>query len=813
MNDHLTDQVAAWSAEFQQARPCVPAGLALGLWHEWCTTRPGQRFLESEEQDVALILHARAHGAVVPEPGDNCYEGELLQDRALALQPLVPPPLSWGPRGNLSPERCVAVDSPVMDVCVFREGGQPVLVLVFGEGLPEIRAQVLPLVFMASLRIGTLPTDHVNVGSMRVEVPIAGWSVGLDLPVNVLGPYKDHVPAGDAAATIREALGELVRDLQNLERRTGLVRMHSADYAAYQRLDERFRGLVANTVPGEPVIWAPGYQSGRGNGAVNEATGLLLPYLRLPRGGHVQLEFHGDLLISEAYRQLEEAFRNATLEHVRADAEARLDYHEREVERLQIEHDEYQQTQAEDRLDKYGPTVSLTHRYDPDADTVIRLAFPLKEGTEKFYLEIVPSQIDNHRGWAQRLRRILASIYEAVSGDTAPVTRLAASRFIDAALRGRHPDESQSLKLAFTRWCDQVQPMLCWEWRQHLIGRNLNAEEIFTRHTIFQAGIIADGNAPRRVFSAPLSLFDQLHSAVLFDQQRGVVVIQDPTDYARQVTEPEEPMGLEPLRELADRQGTTGNDFDEALLAALRKAPGPVAEQLLNALGATPRVEDQPALDEAVAVFEGRLGAALEAVALQRKMRYAMTAMGVGAIQTTRAHLSFAENSYGEGAARAKLLLAIAEYLASGGDPDRAAAAFTGTGPAPGRLCIGAIEDARARDRDYTEQWLELFGKTRRLGQAIAALLRGLPDAEPDPDLQAPLRARTAAEAARLARDLDEAAALLADDGEPGVTALAKLGQPLEGTFLAECAGGARPGAIDLAEILTGQERPRLEGG
>jgi len=114
MPDHLRGRLAELAAAFQQARPCVPASLALELWDAWRTTRPGQRFLQSEEQDVALLLHARAHGALVPEPGAKGYEGGLLRDRAGSFGPLVPPALPWGARANLAPEGGAALDAPVI---------------------------------------------------------------------------------------------------------------------------------------------------------------------------------------------------------------------------------------------------------------------------------------------------------------------------------------------------------------------------------------------------------------------------------------------------------------------------------------------------------------------------------------------------------------------------------------------------------------------------------------------------------------------------------------------------------------------------
>ncbi len=504
MPDPLPDDVLLLAADFQNARPRVPADLALELWREWRLRRPGQRFLETEEQNVALLLHARAHGAWVPERGEASYEGELLARHSESFRRFETSPLPWGPAANLDPVAGAALDSPVLDVWVFRSQELPTLLLITGTGLPEIRARVLPAVFMASLRIGTTTTDLVNVGALRVEYPVAGRRAE-DLPLSVLDPFRDFVPTAQEALEGREPLHALINELQDLAHRTGLVRMHSADFDAQQELAARLKVLATDAGYGDPAIWAPGALVVQGRDAPAAGPMVVLePYRHIGSGQQIRLPFHGDLLASPAYRKLAQAFEHATLDSVLADVTARWEYHDQEVTRLTAEEAEYLNTPEADRLEKYGPTVLLTYEYDPETDLLIRLAYPKEVDTHTFYTRDVPSQITSHMRWRLQMEGIERSIKAAALNETAPVKRLAASRFLDAAIRRRHPDESATIRMAFSAWCEQVQPMLWFEWRRHLERLGVEPEQVFTRHTVVRTLLERQPDQSLRLMMAPL---------------------------------------------------------------------------------------------------------------------------------------------------------------------------------------------------------------------------------------------------------------------------------------------------------------------
>ena len=859
MANPIPPELAALAATFQKIRPCVPANLALELWYAWQQLQPNSRFLTTEEDDLALILHAQAHGARVPSVGADTYEGRLLGRFRKSYLPLVPPPLPWGPRANLAANVGVALDSPVMDVWVFRDNQTlPTLLLIIGEGRPEIREQVLPAVFMATIQIGTMDTDHVNIGALRVEFPVQGRPRAWDLPVTVLDPFRTHVPMGTAEQTGREPLHDLVKDLQDLERRTGLVRVHFTSYDEYSGLFQRFQELAHDVVPdGSAVIWAPAAQAA--GGEVKPGVDLL-PYFRIPSGTRLRLAFSGDLLASPAYEELERTFRLATMERVKADIQIRLDYHTREERRLTRELSEYEATDPAERLAKYGPTVTIHFRYDDELGVAIRFSQPKEVPTAEFYSEEVPGQIESHRSWMARLERQAKSIENADASPTSPVRRLAISRFLDAAMRNRRPDESEPLAAAFAAWYAQVQPMLCLEWRHFLERQSIEPAHVLTGHTIFHTWVDQPKSGQWQLLSAPSSVVDREHSAVLFDPDHSVLQVVDPTDGATITTggESDAEAKLAALRQLADEPATTQDAFDAALLEALQQAPEQVTRWLLGALttGAVADIDSSTkaddlvkttatAEDEPAAAFENDLYPAVEAASLNRKMRQAITAHQVDAIQSARAYLGFLDGQSGERGARVKLLLAAIEYVITGRDIKDAPGILISLLPEadiesqqllptsrPGVAeldhCAAALREAHRRDAAYTRQWLTRL-TISGLVRGIGLLIRDLPefvDSDAGSEqkasqrtggsnarLRAILNTRIAAETARIARELEQATTKLAHDGEPIPTTLAKIGLQLEDTFLAEFAGGPRTSASDLLEALIGQEQQKLDEG
>src|SRR4029079_19290179 len=116
---------------------------------------------------------------------------------------------------------------PILDVWIYRDGTLPSGVLIVGDGLPEIRAKVLPAAFLASLSMGTLDSDMLNTGVIRVELPLTGRPV-LKIPVSLIGAHTGFLPA-EVPETARDALQRFVRELRDLAAATGLIRLHEAD--------------------------------------------------------------------------------------------------------------------------------------------------------------------------------------------------------------------------------------------------------------------------------------------------------------------------------------------------------------------------------------------------------------------------------------------------------------------------------------------------------------------------------------------------------------------------------------------------------
>src|SRR5207244_3548401 len=89
---------------FQERRPDVSADLAKGLWRYWRVHCPNRPLFEETEDNIALLLHARAYGEAIPEAHDDGFFGKLLSDHSQLFSPIMPPRLNWDPRAILAEE-------------------------------------------------------------------------------------------------------------------------------------------------------------------------------------------------------------------------------------------------------------------------------------------------------------------------------------------------------------------------------------------------------------------------------------------------------------------------------------------------------------------------------------------------------------------------------------------------------------------------------------------------------------------------------------------------------------------------------------
>ena len=285
--------------------------LVARLWGNWRTAGLGESYFDDPEQDMALALHARAHGLA----GSDDWErvSGLLSAHHEWYDPSVPPPLSLGPRANLSPELGSALDSQVMDAWIMRAGSAPVKVLIIGSGVPQISEAVSADAFMLSLRSGTSASDLITAGVIRVDLGSAQDPV--PLPVNPLGSDPSYQPA---VVTAGEAMDDFVTSLIDLATRTGLIRVHEVDDADQRDLLRHLRGLAERDEDTPAGVWALASER-----AAAPRVAALFPYLRIPGGNALSLRLSRDLLANPAYKNLAEVYLGGMLGRIIGDTEGR----------------------------------------------------------------------------------------------------------------------------------------------------------------------------------------------------------------------------------------------------------------------------------------------------------------------------------------------------------------------------------------------------------------------------------------------------------------------------------------------------------
>jgi len=379
--------------------------------------------------------------------------------------------------------------------------------------------------------------------------------------------------------------------------------------------------------------------------------------------------------------------------------------------------------------------------------------------------------------------------------------------------------------------------MLWFEWRCFLRKHGIDSANVLTPHMFFHTWLTPaeDGQTIAQVVIAPFALVDQDRSAVLFDPRLRVIVVRDATDYAKPVTTtPETPDQLlerllnegqvwDHLLMLATQPGTTEEVFTSELRKALRGSPAPIMRRILIALlESRSRVDEELANqendDEAdmssdYAELEENLISAEQVVAVAREMRRAIRASNFGSFQTARQSLTVIEDQRGW-IIRVRLLRAIVECRAQGLSFEKELPAMFHQHRrlVPNEIRV-PFQQARDVDAEYVKAWinhLEDRGPTEALGK----LLHGLPQAREHctADQFAALVAQGAVESARLARELEQAAATLAEERETVDTALAKLGLGLERAILSDVAGTLHEDLTYLVEVLIGKELPGYKG-
>jgi hypothetical protein len=796
----------------------IPVGrlLTTKLWRYWFLAHKEEPLMTDPKYNIALMLNAQAFGEFVPPSGSGEFFGRYRQEYAEFEKELGPPALTWGPRACMNAVSGPTLDSAVAHVCIFRVNGQIQEILIVGQSPFEIQQETFQAVFSCALRVQAGDLDMVNVDTCRILTPNSDQKL-FELPgIITLGTASMLTPSNDQTAT--GALSELVQRLRLLQEQTELVAVHNFDAPVKRGFDSSLRNYARRAFrDGNATIVAKDPEKSP------EMVGwvTLVPYYQIARRPlPLRVVIHPDVLELPSFKELLEVFTCHTIERICADAKVRQETYEEHARQLKKEQSRWRNADESMRKKLWGEFVLLTEIFNLETGTTIRLAQPTQRPTA-VYMEVnVPSLIAQYETWAERMRKIVRDIRETAERPDTPIRRLAASRFLDAALRNRgHLLGDATIRRYFNRWCAQVAPFLRFQWRTGLEAKGINPDTVFTRHTVFHTRFQVDnqGNVIGLVMQ-PLTMVSPAHSMLIFDPKQSILIARDPSDYAqafedRSTTNPNELW--QGLRRAVTTPGTNQMDFTAKLRSALSEAPFELLPKVVERLmpPETTSVGNQWNESRLISV-QTDLANRIHLIAFPSKV---VTLLGQRALHSAR---KLIQETQVPQDLKVRLILwqVLVECIAHGHSPVVFIPPLIQSDWQPPVWSTAEegtdqvkhlLRKAQRHDAAFVREWINLLECSEDLQQAIGFLRQDWMRLEQylsTPQRQAVNKAQSVTESVSLARALEAAAQTIDLEGESTATLLAKIGQPLEDMLLTEIGATPSSDIIALLETLVGEQ-------
>ena len=813
------EEVEEKKQEFISTRPKVTEKLVKILWSIWRLRDIDDSFFGDKINDLALVLHAQAYGEQIPKRGSDNYIGRLLKEKSKEFSPISFPVLTLGPRATLSGEVVTSFDSHILHAWIFKEGKMARRVLIIGKGIPEIYLKVYTLSVHAAIRIFGGAKDMMGIGALSIELP--GYArVPLDIPFNVFGD-KSIPLEGDAAQTAEQVMGEFVGNLRKIAQETGMLQIHEVERQEAENLFLQLYAYAERDLQEEVIIWAPGAKKEQREQALSTVS--MEPYWYLgEKRKPLNLEFSSELLSTRSCMQLIESFWMASVYKWLMDVQIRKEFYDKEKKTLEeslkrwneLENDEDQ------RLAIWGPTQEINSEFDFGTGIVIPLLETEFITTEEYFLQNVPKLIKSYDTWKKRMEQIEESIHSAYERKDAPMMRFAVSRYIDAVLRQRKPEKGDLVEAAFERWRKEIEPVLCFEWKQKIKELGVDSQRIFTSHTIFQTFFTMNDG----FILQPYSIFDSRHSIAVFDEENTVSIVIDPSDYPewksipeQQSAEKEEDLSFQiaMLDNLAEDPETDFAQFYNSLEKIFQENPKEVTQHILKRLTESIYENSHSARATETERIDQLLASSMKANLLRRSFHMARVAAVSGALVTARQHLEAINLSTLETKmiARLHLLQVFVEWSCSDsleeGDEEFATYVkrlfHSGTFDHSNKAQV-SLEKAINAHSEYVENWIKKLDDWKTEA-AIGDLFRTLPKIADNCSIQAQatLVAMQAAEVMYLARKIKGAYLKVPEVREALTNVLVRTGLELESALLPEYASTSGRLIQEMFALLTGQ--------
>lgn len=804
------------------------------LWRHWAMMHRDKLPFSSPEYNVAFLLYARVFGLAVK---DNSVQISYLAKHAALYAPLVPASAGYGARAALSKNVLAMLDSPVMHAWLFKDEDVPQRIIIIGKGLAKYREQVFSDALVTAMRVQASDLDVINDGLISIERKV-GQEQALDIRLSVMGA---DAPLADAE-TAEAAMSELFSQLRRLGQNTGFIEVHEANLSEIKSLQSTLGKLAKEASDSsEPILWAPDPATVD----LEEEMVTIQPILTLaqekqrsgPKGTMppMKLSLSPELLGTGIWKKLHKAYEEQIISSIHLDAKIRLDFYQQKAKGLRGDKDQWDKADEQQRLERWGTTVTLNQRFDNEIGLTIWLHPPEEISTKQYYEESVPGLIISYENWAAKMRGILKSMETAAKRPDDPFFRLITTRLFDAALRGGELEQMPRIQKLYREWAGPMADLLHFEWRKRLRSLRVNPEDLFTAHTTFNLRLmvqaVPQGKAITGLEMIPYTLLDKKRSVALFDRKRGFLIVNDPSDF------PQLP-DLQPAGDLRQELlqqsvGFSEDEIAEHLREIIIKTPQQACQQIIDLL--KPQISDETLLEDSDQVRKAYQQGSRK-IRFTRLVNVADNAMLVRALLTVRKNLEEARQSIpdllkiwsearasdsadhamqpvpipeiGELKCRLYLMESIAECLAIERPiKEELLAAYRSSRTGSKHEIRNALAAADNAHPVYTSKWIERLSNWDA-AIAYGELIRGLPTEQELTSLEeyTAMRAFDIVELMHIAKALRVAITTLSHVQERRDAALVKLGPALEMALLSQAATVVNSDLTSLLQILTGRQ-------
>lgn len=791
--------------------------LATRLWRYWFLIHKDQPLMPEARYNIALMFHAGAFGEYIPRPGDGDFFARYRQEHAAQEESPALPQLQWGPRATMNPISGPTLDSAVIHACVCRSEGQIHEILIAGQGLPEFRQEVLQTALSCMLQVQAADLDMLNVDAYRIVAPASNQDLFTLPGISTLGDASTLIPHDNLRAT--DALSEIVQKLRRLQEQTELVNVYECDAQQKQEFDASLRNnaRAAYQLQGVTIVAKETETSPSLAGAI-----AFTPYYQIAqRPTPLKITLEPAVVQLPSFEQLLEAFTFGTVERISADAKVRQETYEERVVQLRMEQERWSEASERTRKEMWSESQLLSEVFNHETGTIIRLAEPENIPTSVYMEQNLPWLIKHFEQWAAQMRKIVTDIREAIMRPDTPIRRIAASRFLDAALRDRgHLIEDTATRRCFEKWSAQVAPLIRFKWRTTLQAKGIAVSTVFTRNTVFHTRFQVDErhNVIGLVMQ-PLIMVSPIHSLLIFDSEQPTLSVRNVYDHAEAYNvmyRPDADKLWDRLKNAVTENYVSPIGFSAQLRDALAEAPFELLPKLMKEIAGTAKEFPDSLFD--IDQFNSQRAELIEKIRTIGFPNKINTLLNYRAFHSARElihSISVPENF------KVRLLLwqVLVECLAHSQDPSECIPLFASDqwrpfweGTQAGAQEIAKLlNEAKSCDSGYVQEWIERLSHSNGLPQAIHFLRQDwvrLEDHISTLQQQILYDSLQVIESIVLAKETVKALNLINTNGESTATLLTKLGQPIEDLLLTDLGATPFSDVIALLEILVGRESP-----